>query len=100
MTIRLGTVPAVVLSSPEAAREALKTHDADCCSRPPSAGPRLLSYGYKDVIFSPYSDYVRDMRKLFILELLSRRRVQAACYARDVQVGSLLLLHAYKCSSS
>lgn len=90
MMLRLGTVPTVVLSSPEAAREALKLHDADCCSRPPSAGPRLLSYGYKDVVFSPYSDYVRDMRKLFIIELLSRRRVQAACYARDTQVGNLV----------
>ncbi|KAF7092955.1 hypothetical protein CFC21_095399 [Triticum aestivum] len=90
MMLRLGTVPTVVLSSPEAAREALKTHDADCCSRPPAAGPRLLSYGYKDVAFSPYSDYVRDMRKLFIVELLSRRRVQAACYARDTQMGNLV----------
>uniref|UniRef100_A0ACD5VWQ6 Uncharacterized protein n=1 Tax=Avena sativa TaxID=4498 RepID=A0ACD5VWQ6_AVESA len=90
MTVWLGTVPAVVLSSPEAAREALRTHDADCSSRPPSAGPRLLSYGYKDVAFSPYSDHVREMRKIFILELLSRRRVQAACYARDVQVEKLV----------
>uniref|UniRef100_A0ACD5WLA8 Uncharacterized protein n=1 Tax=Avena sativa TaxID=4498 RepID=A0ACD5WLA8_AVESA len=90
MTVWLGTVPAVVLSSPEAAREALRTHDADCCSRPPSAGPWLLSYGYKDVAFSPYSDHVREMRKIFILELLSRRRVQAACYARDVHVDKLV----------
>lgn len=86
MLLRLGTVPTVVLSSPEAAREALKTHDADCCSRPPAAGPRLLSYGYKDVVFSPYSDYVRDMRKVFLVELLSMRRVQAARYAREAQV--------------
>nr|BAJ92259.1 predicted protein [Hordeum vulgare subsp. vulgare] len=90
MMLRLGMVPTVVLSSPEAAREALKVHDADCCSRPPAAGPRLLSYGYKDVAFSPFSDYVRDMRKLFILELLSRRRVKAACYARDAQVENLV----------
>uniref|UniRef100_A0ACD5VLS8 Uncharacterized protein n=1 Tax=Avena sativa TaxID=4498 RepID=A0ACD5VLS8_AVESA len=90
MTVWLGTVPAVVLSSPEAAREALRTHDADCCSRAPSAGPRLLSYGYKDVAFSPYSDHVREMRKLFILELLSRRRVQAARHAREAQVEKLV----------
>uniref|UniRef100_A0A0E0KFN7 4-hydroxyphenylacetaldehyde oxime monooxygenase n=1 Tax=Oryza punctata TaxID=4537 RepID=A0A0E0KFN7_ORYPU len=90
MAVRLGTVPAVVLSSPEAAREALKVHDAECCSRSPSAGPRMLSYGYKDVAFSPYSDYVRDMRKLFVVELLSMRRVQAACYAREAQVEKLI----------
>ncbi|RLN17954.1 hypothetical protein C2845_PM02G08780 [Panicum miliaceum] len=90
MMLRLGTVPAVVLSSPEAARHALKTHDADCCGRPPSAGPRLLSYGYKDVAFSPYSDYVRDMRRVFVLELLSMRRVQAARSTREAQVEKLV----------
>uniref|UniRef100_A0A0E0D2V9 Cytochrome P450 n=1 Tax=Oryza meridionalis TaxID=40149 RepID=A0A0E0D2V9_9ORYZ len=74
MALRLGTVPAVALSSPEAAREALKVHDAECCSR--SVRPRMLSYGYKDVAFSPYSDYVRDMRKLLVVELLSMRRAR------------------------
>ncbi|CAN6304489.1 unnamed protein product [Urochloa humidicola] len=90
MLLRLGTVPAVVLSSPAAARDALKTHDANCCSRCPSAGPRLLSYDYKDIIFSPYSDYVRDMRKVFVFELLSMRRVQAARSTREAQVGKLV----------
>uniref|UniRef100_A0A0E0GPQ0 Cytochrome P450 n=1 Tax=Oryza nivara TaxID=4536 RepID=A0A0E0GPQ0_ORYNI len=66
MALWLGTVPVVVLSSPKAAREALKVHDPECCSRSPSAGPRMLSYKYKDVAFSPYSNYVRDMRKLFL----------------------------------
>ncbi|KAK3146706.1 hypothetical protein QOZ80_3BG0270570 [Eleusine coracana subsp. coracana] len=90
MMLRFGTVPTVVLSSPEAAREALKTHDADCCSRPPAVGPRLLSYGYKDVVFSPYSEYVCEMRKVFLVELLSMRRVQAARYAREAQVDKLI----------
>ncbi|XP_020201729.2 4-hydroxyphenylacetaldehyde oxime monooxygenase-like [Aegilops tauschii subsp. strangulata] len=90
MMLRLGMVPTVVLTSPEAAREALKTKDEDCSSRPLSAGPGLLSYGYKDVAFSPWSDYVREMRKLFIIELLSRRRVQAAYYARDAQIDKLV----------
>ncbi|CAN6310384.1 unnamed protein product [Urochloa humidicola] len=90
MLLRLGTVPAVVLSSPAAARDALKTHDANCCSRSPSAGPRLLSYDYKDIAFSPYSDYVRDMRRVFVFELLSMRRVQAAQSTREAQVDKLV----------
>ncbi|KAL5218214.1 hypothetical protein ABZP36_018898, partial [Zizania latifolia] len=73
MMLKLGMVPTVVLSSPEAAREAMKTHDADCSSRSDSPGPRLLSYGYRDVAFSPYSEYVREMRKLFISEMLCMR---------------------------
>ncbi|KAL5217580.1 hypothetical protein ABZP36_020328 [Zizania latifolia] len=63
MMLKLGMVPTVVLSSPEGAREAMKTHDADCCSRSDSPGLQLLSYGYRDVAFSPYSEYVHEMRK-------------------------------------
>jgi 4-hydroxyphenylacetaldehyde oxime monooxygenase len=80
MLLRLGSVPTVVVSSPEEAREVMKTHDVHCCSRPAMSGE------YKDVAFAPYGDHVRDMRKLFVLELLSMRRVQAAWDARVAQV--------------
>jgi hypothetical protein len=40
MQLRLGMVPTVVVSSAEAAREVLKTHDAACCSRPDTPGAR------------------------------------------------------------
>ncbi|CAN6216522.1 unnamed protein product [Urochloa humidicola] len=90
MLLRLGSVPTVVVSSPEAAREVMRTHDAHCCSRPATPGPRRLTYGYKDVAFAPYGDHVREMRKLFVLELLSMRRVQAAWDAREAQVDKLV----------
>jgi 4-hydroxyphenylacetaldehyde oxime monooxygenase len=86
MLLRLGTVPTVVVSSAEAARGVMKVHDADCCSRPVSPGPKRLSYDLKNVAFAPYGEYWREMRKLFIVELLSMRRVKAAWYAREQQV--------------
>ncbi|GJN03232.1 hypothetical protein PR202_ga20654 [Eleusine coracana subsp. coracana] len=94
MLLQLGMVPAVVVSSAEAAREVMKVHDADCCSRPASPGPRLLSYDLKDVAFAPYDEYWREMRKLFIVELLSMRRVKAAWYAREQQVITHLINHS------
>ncbi|KAK3145480.1 hypothetical protein QOZ80_3BG0253350 [Eleusine coracana subsp. coracana] len=90
MLLRLGSVPAVVVSSAAAAREVMKTHDADCCSRPDTAGSRRLSYEHKDVAFTPYSEYWREMRKLFVVELLSTRRVQATTYAREAEVEKLI----------
>jgi 4-hydroxyphenylacetaldehyde oxime monooxygenase len=86
MLLRLGAVSAVVVSSAEAAREVTRTHDVDCCNRPASSGPRRLSYNLKDVAFAPYDEYWSEMRKLFIVELLSMRRVKAAWYAREQQV--------------
>ncbi|CAN6286168.1 unnamed protein product [Urochloa humidicola] len=90
MQLWLGTVPAVVVSSPAAAREVMKTHDADCCSRPDTPGARRLSYGHKDVAFAPYNQYWREMRNVFIVEMLSMRRVRAAWYAREAQVDKLI----------
>ncbi|KAL6611344.1 hypothetical protein ACP70R_039272 [Stipagrostis hirtigluma subsp. patula] len=88
--VQLGRVRTVVVSSPEAAKEVLRTNDLHCCSRPNSPGPRMLSYDFLDVAFSPYSHYWREMRKLFILELLSMRRVQSFAYARAAEVDRLI----------
>ncbi|TVU31467.1 hypothetical protein EJB05_23152, partial [Eragrostis curvula] len=90
MMLRLGVVPTVVVSSPDAARDALKTHDAECCSRPGTPGPRRMSYEHKDVAFAPYSEYWREMHKLVVIELLSMRQVQATWYAREAQVDKLI----------
>ncbi|XP_037419133.1 4-hydroxyphenylacetaldehyde oxime monooxygenase-like [Triticum dicoccoides] len=90
MQLRLGTAPAVVLSSAEAAWEVLKVHDLDCCTRPVSPGPRRLTYGLKNVAFAPYGAYWRHIRKLLVVELLSARRVKAAWYARQEQVDMLM----------
>ncbi|KAF8708785.1 hypothetical protein HU200_030174 [Digitaria exilis] len=90
MLLRLGSVPTLVVSSSAAAREVMKAHDVDCCSRPDTPGARRLSYDHKDVAFAPYSEYWREMRKLFVVEFLSMRRVQAASYAREAEVDKLV----------
>ncbi|CAN0878347.1 2-methylbutanal oxime monooxygenase [Linum grandiflorum] len=88
--LRLGHAPAVVIASSECAREVMKDNDLECCSRPLAAGAKLLSYNYLDVAFSPYSDYWREMRKLFIFELLSMKRVHTFWYAREEHVDKMV----------
>ncbi|CAN6329397.1 unnamed protein product [Urochloa humidicola] len=90
MSLRLGTVPAVVVSSAAAARDVLRTHDADCCSRPDTPGPRRLSYEHNDVAFSPYSEQWRERRRLMVAEFLSKRRIQDTWYAREAEVEKLI----------
>ncbi|KAF7045547.1 hypothetical protein CFC21_054643 [Triticum aestivum] len=90
MQLQLGKAPTVVLSSAEAAWEALKAHDLDCCTRPVSAGTKRLTYDLKNVAFAPYGAYWREVRKLLTVELLSARRVKAAWYARHEQVENLM----------
>ena len=91
MQLQLGTVRTVVVSSAEAAREVMKTHDEDCCTRPVSPGMKRLSYGLKNVGFSPYGAYWHAMRKFFVVELFGVRHVKAAWHARQHQVRPLLI---------
>ncbi|CAI0400395.1 unnamed protein product [Linum tenue] len=90
MQFHLGRVPAVVISSPEAAREVMKLHDLATCSRPSMAGTRRLTYDYLDVAFSPYADNWRFMRKIIILELFSLKRVRSFRLVREQEVGLLI----------
>ncbi|KAI4373756.1 hypothetical protein MLD38_011840 [Melastoma candidum] len=90
MIVHLGRVPTVIISSKEAAREVLMTHDLDTCSRPRLAGPGRLSYNYLDIAFAPYGDYWREMRKLCIMELMSTKKVDGFRFIREEEAEALL----------
>ena len=88
--LRLGATRMLVVSSASAAREVLMVRDADCCGRPACPGPKRLSYGFKDLAFAPYGKRYSEMRKAFVVDLLSRRRVKAAWCARREQVDRIM----------
>ncbi|MFQ6664067.1 hypothetical protein Gotur_031300 [Gossypium turneri] len=56
------------------AKEVMKTHDLDFCSKPHQCCSHKLSYNASDLAFSPYIDYWREMRKICVVHLF--RRVQ------------------------
>ncbi|KAL8090934.1 5-OH-xanthotoxin synthase [Apium graveolens] len=76
MTLRMGSVPVLVVSSPKMAKEVLKTQDLVYCSRPPTAGMLKLSYNGLDVAFAPYTDHWRHVRKFCTLELFTQKRAK------------------------
>ncbi|ONI30288.1 hypothetical protein PRUPE_1G242300 [Prunus persica] len=90
MLLHLGRVPTLIISSAEAAKEALKTNDLLCCTRPTTAGSRRLTYNYLDVAFAPYGEYWREIRKICVLELLSVKRVQSYWSVREEEVAKLV----------
>lgn len=77
MHLRLGNVLAIVVSSREGAKELLKSRDPLCADRPESIGSEIMWYDYRDIIFSPYNDYWRQMRKICMIELLSTKNVRS-----------------------
>ncbi|XP_075650607.1 cytochrome P450 71B34-like [Castanea sativa] len=87
MLLQLSGITIVIISSADAAREVLKVHDLACCSRPPLACSKVFSYNYRDMAFSPYGDYWREIRKICVLELFSVKRVQSYQFIREEEVA-------------
>lgn len=90
MHLHLGSVPTVIISSAEAAKQVLKTSDLECCSRPLLTATGRLSYNYHDVAFTPYSNYWKEMRKLSMTELFSANRVQSFQFIREEEVANMI----------
>lgn len=89
MYLQLGQVPTIIVSSPDAAKEVMKTHDVTFASRPELLAAKIMSYGCKDIAFSPYGEYWRMLRKICITELLSQKRVQSFRSLREEEILKL-----------
>ncbi|KAK6802619.1 hypothetical protein RDI58_000401 [Solanum bulbocastanum] len=59
MHLQLGEVSLVVVTSPDMAKQVLKTHDLAFASRPKLLAAEILFYNGTDIVFSPYGDYWR-----------------------------------------
>ncbi|CAA7061651.1 unnamed protein product [Microthlaspi erraticum] len=90
MFLKLGRVPTVIVSSADTAKQALKTHDIHCCSRPSLVGPRELSYNYLDIAFAPFDDYWKELKKMCVQELFSAKRVHSIQPIKDEEVKKLI----------
>ncbi|XP_074372534.1 cytochrome P450 CYP736A12-like [Apium graveolens] len=78
MSLRLGSVPTIIISSPSAAELFLKTHDTVFASRPKSQAAYYLSNGTKAMGFSDqYGPYWRSVRKFCTLEFLSATKIDS-----------------------
>ncbi|EXC29388.1 Cytochrome P450 71D10 [Morus notabilis] len=90
MSLRLGQVQAVVVSSPEAAELFLKTHDTAFASRPKVQASEYMSYGTKGMAFTEYGPYWRNVRKLCTLQLLSASKIESFTASRGEEVAALV----------
>ncbi|KAL5211441.1 hypothetical protein ABZP36_022288 [Zizania latifolia] len=90
MMLRFGEVTAVVASSPDAAREIMKTHDVAFAWRPTGPMSQLWFQGADGLVFAPYGEAWRRLRRVCTQELLSHRRVQSFRKVREDELGRLL----------
>ncbi|KAM4115381.1 hypothetical protein ACJW30_04G145500 [Castanea mollissima] len=90
MFLQLGSIPTLVISSADMAREIYKTHGLVFSGRPALYAAKKLSYNLSALTFAPYGEYWREVRKIVILELLSAKRVQSFQAVRDEEVALML----------
>ncbi|KAI5674712.1 hypothetical protein M9H77_15076 [Catharanthus roseus] len=90
MHLQVGEVSTVVVSSPETAKEVMKTHDIIFASRPHIIATQILSYNSTNIAFAPYGEYWRQLRKICRLELLSAKRVQSFRYIREEETSRMI----------
>ncbi|KAF6172785.1 hypothetical protein GIB67_025935 [Kingdonia uniflora] len=72
--LKLGSISTIVVSSPELAREILKTNDVTFANWPKLVAAKTLYYNYTDMAFAPYGAYWRQLRKICIHEFLAPKR--------------------------
>ncbi|XP_047155062.1 cytochrome P450 71AU50-like [Vigna umbellata] len=90
MYLRLGVVPTIVVSSPQAAELFLKTHDLVFASRPPHEAARYISWEQRNLSFGEYGSYWRNMRKMCTLELLSQTKINSFRSMREEELDLLI----------
>lgn len=75
--LRMGQLHMVAISSPGAARQVLQAHDHVFSNRPANLAISYLTYDRADMAFANYGPFWRQMRKLCVMKLFSRKRAES-----------------------
>ncbi|XP_048526835.1 cytochrome P450 81Q32-like [Triticum urartu] len=95
-SLRLGSRPAVVVSSAAGARECFTDHDVTFADRPRFPSLQLVCFGCTTLPTSRYGPYWRNLRRVATVQLLSAHRVgcMTADIASEVRAMARRLAHA------
>ncbi|KAK7299983.1 hypothetical protein RJT34_10814 [Clitoria ternatea] len=90
MHLKLGDVSNIIVTSPEIAKQIMKTHDLNFSNRSNLVLSNIISYNGTDIAFAPYGHYWRLLRKICTVELLTVKRVQSFRSIREEEVLELV----------
>ncbi|KAF5183878.1 Cytochrome p450, partial [Thalictrum thalictroides] len=99
MLLYVGQTPTVIVSSVDAAKEVIKIQDLNFCNRPRTSIAERLVYSYKDLAFSPYGKYWKEVRKICVLQLLSGQRVESFKKIREEE-ANLIIDKIHECCAT
>ncbi|KAJ0629716.1 putative cytochrome P450 [Helianthus annuus] len=87
--LKMGFSHTIAVSSPEMAREILQVQDHIFANRPATIAITYLTYDRVDMAFADYGPFWRQMRKLSVMKLFSRKRAESWDSVRD-EVDSMV----------
>ncbi|KAM7250557.1 hypothetical protein ACFE04_022440 [Oxalis oulophora] len=90
MHLKLGEVSHMVVSSSEIAEQVMKTHDLNFCQRPRSLAAAILTYNFQDIVYGPFGDHWKQLRRICTREVLAPKRVQSFQQIREELVSDLI----------
>ncbi|KAL8110636.1 6,7,8-trihydroxycoumarin synthase-like [Apium graveolens] len=89
-SLQLGSAQILVISSAGVAKEVFKYHDLCFSSRPSRVAIQKLSYNNLGLIFAPYNEYWRNMRKFATLHLLSTKSLRSFQPIREEEIARMI----------
>lgn len=102
LSLRFGSRPVLLISSPAAAEECLSKNDVVFCNRPNGfLTAKHLAYDYTSLIWAPYGPHWRNLRRIATVEILSSHRLKLLSGIRSDEVKLMIKRLLYKvCGSS
>ncbi|OQU90943.1 hypothetical protein SORBI_3001G082400 [Sorghum bicolor] len=89
-SMRMGSRGAVVVSSPECAKECFTEHDVAFANRPRFATQELVSFGGAALATASYGPYWRNLRRVAAVQLLSAHRVACMSSVISAEVRAMV----------
>ncbi|KAK4400313.1 cytochrome [Sesamum angolense] len=87
--LQLGGKLCMVISSPALIKEVVRDQDTIFANRDPPVAA-IAATGGLDIFWAPYGPYWRDMRKLFVRQMLSNNNLQASYVLRKEEVAKVV----------
>ncbi|XP_042507964.1 trimethyltridecatetraene synthase-like [Macadamia integrifolia] len=88
--IRFGPIPVVIASSVPMAKQLLKIHDQSFASRPRTTAGKHTMFNYTSMTWSSYGPFWRLLRKIYLTELFTPKRLESYEKIRIEEMGFLL----------
>ncbi|CAN6923238.1 unnamed protein product [Brassica oleracea] len=90
MLLHFGRVPIIVVSSADIAHDVMKTHDLKFANRPKTKAVDIIMNGGRDVAFSSYGKYWRQMKSVCSIHLLSKKLVRSFENIREAEIVAMM----------